>query len=364
MTRKCSLRPDDDIYTQAAYWGAILRSDDLTEAQSKAFDHWRAEHDGHAAAFSEVMETWRAAGMLSDDSDILKLRRAALRSSFMPPTQHPWMAIAAALFLCVFSVSIVMLATDYSPFSNSEEAAGPTTENVITFRRLVKNLHMVSTAVGERSTIMLEDGSTVNLNTDTTVRVAFAEGERRLFLLKGQAIFKVAHDAERPFVVYAAGRRVTALGTEFEVRIDRSEFAVTLLEGKVEVDDLRQKFTTGSEGDRTLAVAAPVELKPGERFASGSAAPSAISKEALARAISWREGRLDFESEALDVIVYEINRYSRRKVVLNDPSLAELRVSGSFKAGSVENFVAALTSIYPVQQEVSDQDSPILISWQ
>lgn len=364
MTRKCSLHPDDDIHTQAAYWGAILRSDDLTEAQSKAFDHWRAEHEGHAAAFSEVMETWRAAGMLSEDSDMLKLRRAALRSSFMPPTQHPWMAIAAAFFLCVFSVSIVIFATDYSPFSIGEEEAAPVTQEAKNFRLLVKNLNMVSTAVGERSTIMLEDGSTVNLNTNTSVRVAFDKEERRLFLLKGQAIFKVAHDAERPFVVYAAGRRVTALGTEFEVRIDRSEFAVTLLEGKVEVDDMRITLATTDQDRSAAAPVKSVELKPGERFASGSAAPATISKEALARAISWREGRLDFESEALDVIVYEINRYSHRKVVLKDPSLAELRVSGSFKAGSVENFVAALTSIYPVREDITDEDGPILITWQ
>lgn len=364
MTRKYSLRPDDDVDTQAAYWGAVLRSDDLSEAQRKAFDLWRAEDESHAAAFNNVIETWQIAGAFSDDDDILKLRRAALRSSFMLPATHPWIAVAAAALVCVFSVSVFVIATDFSPFANDVKKERTLTMDVAAVRTLVKNLHIVSTAIGERSTIMLEDGSTVDLNTDTSVRVAFDEGERRLYLLKGQAIFKVAHDADRPFVVFAAGRRVTALGTEFEVRIDRSEFAVTLLEGKVEVDDLR-KIVVPNNQDRSAALAVKsIELNPGERFASGNAAPSTISEEALARAISWREGRLDFESEALDVIVYEINRYSHRKVVLSDPSLAELRVSGSFKAGSVENFVAALTSIYPVKREDSNEGDSILISWQ
>lgn len=358
MTRKCSVRPDDDIHTQAAYWGAILRSDNLTEAQRKAFDHWRSEHADHQAAFDAVMEAWRMADGLADDDDVIKLRRAALRSSFVSSAGRPWIAIAAALFLCVFSASVLLLGADRISLPGGSETA-PVVRWEIAGARSV---NLLSTAVGERSTIMLEDGSTVDLNTDTAVRVAFSGDERRLYLLKGQAIFKVAHDRDRPFVVMAAGRRVTALGTEFEVRIDRSEFAVTLLEGKVEVDDLRVQFDAENV-ERAFVAAQPIELEPGERLTSGNNAPAAISDEALARAVSWREGRLDFESETLDVIIYEINRYSHRKVVLNDPSLAELRVSGSFKAGSVENFVTALTSIYPVEKEYGDSDDTILITW-
>src|SRR5690606_15701139 len=92
-----------------------------------------------------------------------------------------------------------------------------------------------STGIGQRSTVTLQDGSIVELNAQTRIKVAFGAERRSVQLLDGQAIFRVAKDASRPFVVHAGDREIIALGTAFDVRLDPSAMRVTLLEGKVAV---------------------------------------------------------------------------------------------------------------------------------
>src|SRR5690606_10338466 len=208
------------------------------------------------------------------------------------------------------------------------------------------------TDVGQRTTAVLADGSKVELNTDTELRVEFERGVRRVALLRGQALFDVAHDADRPFVVAAGGRTITALGTVFDVNLAGEGLSVTLVEGRVAI--------AGQAHEPGALPAEPRILVPGEQFVAIASRAEEVRPAAIERVTSWRRGRVVFENERLAEVIGEINRYSKRRLVLGDPALAELRVSGVFRTGSVANFSAALTASFPVRT-VADPASDTIV---
>ena len=218
-----------------------------------------------------------------------------------------------------------------------------------------------STRVGGMDTIALIDGSRVTLNTDTRIRVAFNDAERRIQLTKGEAFFDVAKDEARPFVVYAGDKRVVAIGTKFAVRRDRDDVQVVVTEGRVNL----------------VATDVPVSLLPGTlttarvRPAQDSSAPSTtfLSAGAIARTskaqvlvrpeasseadklLSWRAGYLVFENTALGDAVAEFNRYNTRKIVIEDEQIAAIVIGGRFRASNADAFLDLLQTGFPIDVE-------------
>jgi len=195
-----------------------------------------------------------------------------------------------------------------------------------------------ATAVGEHSTIPLQDGSTVVLDTSSKIQLSFTPVERAVRLIRGQALFEVAKNPSRPFVVYAGDRRIVALGTSFDVRLQDASVRVTLVEGRVAVDRVSAP-----------AFSRPTELTPGQQLIASPSSPVEVHHADMASVTSWREGRLMFSDEPLAAAVAEVNRYSRTKIVLADPALASLRISGVFRTGQITGFVAALETRFPLQ---------------
>ncbi|MGA0608404.1 FecR family protein [Phenylobacterium sp. VNQ135] len=191
------------------------------------------------------------------------------------------------------------------------------------------------TGVGEQRLLVLDDGSRVRLNTDSAVRVVFWGDTRRVYLNRGQAFFEVAHDPARPFLVDAGDAEVRALGTRFEVRRERDDVAVTLVEGRVRVEDDR---------GHVAELAPRQQLRVGEGGIS-DALPVASD------AVSWTTGRLVFHDTPLGAAVAEVNRYSTRKLELQGVGqLADEPVSGVFDAGDVEAFAAAVGQVYGLRR--------------
>ncbi|MEM8814489.1 MAG: FecR domain-containing protein [Pseudomonadota bacterium] len=325
-----------DLQQQAAYWFTVLRSEDCPAATRKAFELWLAEKPAHAEAYRAVEYSWEAAAFLENEPGLLELRHAALRKSVVRPSRRFWPAAGIAAVSLIAALTLIGRSAFEPVGSDSGSTLAARAGQAATGQS-------IATAVGERSTVMLDGGSSVELNTATALRVLFSAEQRQVFLLEGQALFDVESDHERPFIVFAGDRRVTALGTKFEVRVDRQDVTVTLLEGKVEVAEL--SLTAAPQHAEPVKA---IELEAGQRIDGDLNEARAISGDDLSRALSWRQGRLEFRDERLSDVIYEINRYSIDAVRLSDPKLGELRVSGSFKAGSVENFVSALTSIYPL----------------
>jgi len=195
--------------------------------------------------------------------------------------------------------------------------------------------------------LTLSDGSEVTLNYSTQVDVRFRKDARLVTVRGGEALFTVAHEKARPFRVSAGDGQVTALGTRFDVRSDAQGVAVTLLEGRIALDRAHQ-------GEH-------LELEPGDRV------QFAVAGQRLKRlrvdpgiAGSWSTGRLRFRATPLAEVLEEVNRYSRTRIRLADPSLGRLPISGTFAVGDTASVVDALKALLPVEA-VEREDGETLL---
>jgi transmembrane sensor len=207
-----------------------------------------------------------------------------------------------------------------------------------------------STEVGQRQTVPLRDGSKVELNTDTRLRVAVTRERRTVWLEHGEAYFEVTHDSTRPFVVLAGEHRVTVTGTKFSVRREGAEVQVKVIEGRVLLDALdATPYRASSEvigGD--IAIARAAETLVAERSAAE-----------VERALSWRQGMLSFDGWTLADAAREFNRYNRKKLIIADRGAGSIRLGGSFEASNVEAFARLLEQGFGLHVQV-DQDQIVI----
>jgi transmembrane sensor len=204
-----------------------------------------------------------------------------------------------------------------------------------------------ATPVGGFASVPMADGSKVTLNTDSQIRIALSDTERRVELTKGEAFFEVSKDPARPFIVRAGTKRVIAVGTQFSVRREGDDIEVVVTEGKVRVED-------GGAGQSYRANgSADVFLTPGSVARAGEAGVL-VQRKTLPEAeeqLSWRTGVLMFRDESLQEAIVEFNRYNVRKIVIQDPQIAALKIEGNFRATNVEAFVRLLENGFPVRAQ-------------
>ena len=196
-----------------------------------------------------------------------------------------------------------------------------------------------STETGERSLLVLADGSRITLNTASAVHADYTGRERRVTLVRGEAYFDVAKDPSRPFIVSAGLRQVIAVGTAFDVRLQEHKVKVTLVEGKVRI--LRVATPIAVDAAPIQSIPA-VMLEAGSALVAEDGAADRIEQIDTERATSWRSGKLVFDGERLVDVVAEMNRYSREKLEIADPALQGRKVSGVFEPTSGEAFAKAL----------------------
>lgn len=218
--------------------------------------------------------------------------------------------------------------------------------------RLVSNVELYRTGVGERRQITLTDGSHVTLNTASTIELAFNETQRRVRLVRGEALFEVAHDARRPFLVDAGAARFRALGTAFNVRMRPDVVELTVTEGIVGV--------VAEAGRGETPVGAKVAAGSGAVVRSGAVAPTALDGQNLRRRTAWQGGVLEFDGESLGQAVDEFNRYRRQPIVIGDARLEALRIGGRFEVDEADKFLAALTTSFPIEA-IRTADGGILL---
>ncbi len=341
---------------EAADWFARIAADDVSDDDYVRYRAWRDSDQAHAAAFDRVSRAWDIAGRHADTAEILEMRVAALaeRPDYGGGAVQAYkrVAIAACLALMVAIGAVLLnglprpgsqvdeplrIAEASSPAAQEtaiEELASPEPEVVGASLEFQSGY---STRIGQMARFELPDGSFIELNTASQVEVDYSTGQRDLRLVRGEAVFTVAKDADRPFVVTAGESRVVALGTIFSVRKTESDARVVLFEGSVRVD--KGNGTGGAKSAR---------LVPGDEVRIEANRPFAITKTQLSQAASWREGRLIFEQTPLRDVLEEFNRYSVQQHVLGDPGLGDFRVSGTFRIKSSEHFAATLEAGFPV----------------
>jgi transmembrane sensor len=189
-----------------------------------------------------------------------------------------------------------------------------------------------TTAVGEMRSITLPDGSVVELNTQSSLRTRFDERVRRVELVRGEAIFRVARDRARPFQVVTGATEIVAVGTAFNVYAEQSRTVVTVLEGRVRVTD-----------GLARAPVPEIELGSGEQAVIAPRQPIArVTLADASRVTSWTERRLIFEDATLAAVCEEFARYSPRLIRIDDATLAQRQITGVFDATDPASLVQFL----------------------
>ena len=284
---------------QAANWIARLGTRTISLDTVQAFAKWR-EIPENAEAYRRAEQLWAQSGALEGDPDI----QAALQQAQKRKPRRIGSREVRAIGL-----TAALAATLAAGFVFWE------------------GRNTYSTGVGEQRTLQLADGSRVRLDTASRMRVRFTAGERRIELTEGQALFEVAHNAARPFVVSTTDASVTAVGTVFEVRRVGSETRVILVSGAVDVA-------------QAAAPAAPQRLKPNQQSAirAGTARISTVNADV---ATSWTDGQLTFVDTPLADAVAEMNRYLTAPIILDAPSSANTPINGVFRSGDRSAFVSA-----------------------
>jgi transmembrane sensor len=189
------------------------------------------------------------------------------------------------------------------------------------------------TPIGGQRTITLDDGSKVELNTDTYIRARITADARTVWLERGEAFFAVAHDPQRRFVVHVGTRDVAALGTQFSVHRDGDRVEVAVLEGRVEVED-----TKGA------AAVSPVIVTRGDTVVTEGASVHVATNsiEHVDEVLSWRHGVLAFDQLTLAEAASQFNRYNKKKLIITDPAVGSVRIGGRFDANNVQAFARLL----------------------
>lgn len=220
-------------------------------------------------------------------------------------------------------------------------------------------------STAERRIVNLPDGSTVSLSAESIVEVDIAPTERNFVLKQGEALFDVAHDADRPFVVSAGEGRIQAVGTAFNVRLaDDAGVVVTVVEGVVKVEAGRNAAGQGRGGRGLVQLAtAGQQVRFGTRDRASMAGSVFITPpEAVdpGRYASWAEGLLRFEGEPLSQVIEEVNRHSATDIRLNDPSLASTPIYGVLHIGDVEGLKSIVADIGRIDRDKVSQKIEIV----
>lgn len=215
-------------------------------------------------------------------------------------------------------------------------------------------------SIGQVRHVDLRDGSSVQLDTRTSLAVAYDDSFRTIHLKEGEAFFSVFHDSTKPFIVYAGKYAVKAVGTAFSVRIQGdSRLDLTVTEGRVQVASLKAPATEGPVADLTRMkdVTSLVPVAAGQKLTLNDEEETVqrVEPARMEKELSWRDGMLVFDNDPLEEVVSKINRYSQVRIVISDPSIRGLKFGGYFKVGDVPAILTTMNQNFGLRVEkVSD----------
>lgn len=315
------------VRDEAAQWFVRLQAPVMGVEERRRFDAWLDEHPNHRDEIQLLQGIWSATDLLP---------RERLQALCAPPAKRPARrpllryAVAAGLLAVTIGLGL---------FSG----LGSTTDYSAEF----------ATALGERRHIALPDGSLIDLNSRSRVRIQFVHHQRRVELIEGQALFRVEHDVGRPFTVEAGNGQVTVTGTRFDVRRDVDKTRVAVEQGSVKVQG------------RDLSQASFVSLTAGlgtQIDAQGKVAtPYAIDADALT---AWRNGKLVFNNASLNEVAEEVSRYRAKPLRVGSAAVGNLRLTSVFRSDNPEALLKALPNILPVAVRTLDDGSQEIVARQ
>jgi transmembrane sensor len=296
------------IDDEAARWAVRLSAEPLSSEEQEELDSWQAADPRHQGALIRARAAWTGLDRFVALSGQGRARDSNLPVPASPQLNRRWVMAASLGVLSLMGIGAWVT--------------------------LQMRAESFVSRVGEQRRVVLDDGSTMLLNTATRAVTRFDEQRREVQMTQGEALFTVAKDPRRPFIVRIGEFRIMAVGTAFAVRADEARVDVTVTEGVVEL-------TQGGEG---ALVASPRRIAANQRASVTKTRPIEVrdvDAEEMQRRLSWRDGMVAFDGQPLSEAIAEINRYSNKRIVVADPILAGRPVVGIFQAADADAFSRA-----------------------
>lgn len=302
----------EEIRFAAGRWFERSQAPNWSAEDQAALDAWLTE-DAHKVAYLRIQNFWKRAERLTALRQPTEQHMRAARPS--DRNNGSWLRKTAATLVLAALVGVAW-----------QQLNIPKEDTYVT-------------PIGGHKIIAFKDGTSIELNTDTVLRISRNDGERKVWLDKGEAYFEIVHDAARPFIVMANGRKVTDLGTKFAVRQEVGKLSVSVIEGLVEV-------AAKDEKPQSL-------LKPGDVLTATKHNQTIIQKPVrnLRASLDWKHGKLFLDYATLSEAAAEFNRYNTRKLVIKDPKAAQLTIVGTFTARDLETFTTVANDLFGLKAE-------------
>ncbi|MBE9570820.1 MAG: FecR family protein [Proteobacteria bacterium] len=334
----------DKILEQAAYWYAETRDKNFSQDDRQELQNWLAENPEHQTAFDEIrqisvvvnelfpegspewedaLSRWVLTEKIPSSVTEGKYRKSTGRLIPFPRWQGIWkpaVAMAAMIVMVVLLRPVFM-----EMWSQHSEIA-------------VESFH---TAIGESREVVLEDGSRMKLNTNSTVTTKFSRNQRLVQLSEGEAFFNVVGDIKRPFLVCALSGEVRVLGTAFNVRNRREKVSVDVARGRVQVRKLGRR-ESGPGGAVVLKANQGVSYK---EWGNLGEVRASCTEEVLA----WQQDKLVFHSEPLSDVLKQVEDYYPVRLKLADSSLAGQCLTGTFENRSLEEILDSIQTAFDLK---------------
>lgn len=317
-----------DIAAEASVWIARLHGPDRSVQMERECLDWQKRSAAHRLAFEKCTDTWEDVSRVTVVDAFASARRS--------PTEHDGASSGGGGARWAAALAVGMLLAVGAMFLQPWRTAD-----------------VYSTGVGEQHVVILEDGTRLSLNTHSRVRVDIDAARRNVRVESGEALFEVAKDPRRPFVVQVASSEIVAIGTVFSVRLDAANsnesdsLSVLLIEGTVTLQALPKDRSDG------LAPAAMVSMQPGERVRLSRALESSIAtnvekdRPRIESVMAWKRSEAIFDDVSLSEAVAELNRYDRTPIVLvGGASLGDVRVSGVYRTGDTAGFARDVATLH------------------
>lgn len=342
-----SLETRDDVEKIAADW--VTRSDaGLTAAEQQVFQDWLGADARHADAFNHLSEAWSVFDRVQEGGVISAVLAGLAQRTRQRRARRMQVAAAAAVILFAGLLYVRI----------AEPALAPPREG------------RGQLAVSDRIR-RLPDGSVVELNAGAEIAVHYEADARRVTLVKGEAFFRVAKDAARPFFVESQGISVRAVGTAFSVQAQATSVEVVVQEGAVDVG--RSTATTSDNNPIRLGAGQKVvmralRLRPAMRVpaAAPEVAPlppvvENLSEQDLEQRLAWRDTRQEFNGTTLSEAVALLNRQNHVQIIIKDPAVGRLRVDGYFRTDNPEAFVRIVEGMLEGQLQAEQTDAHAIL---
>lgn len=310
--------PNSAADEQAALWAARLDGSSLSGAERALLDAWLAERPIHRTLLSQYCQ------FSTDLEEQLPALAAAGLIAMPEAKKNPRRSRKIIAFTAVVLAAAAAIAVVFWP------------------GRSTIPLQNLATAVAQRQSVTLPDGSHVELNAQTTLAMESNGAERRVRLADGEAFFEVSKDPSRPFIVETPSGSVRVTGTKFNVHTEPGlPFEVTVVEGSVQVRPSRAPAAETSS---------PYSLGPRDRLSADGQGVrvESLTRSALDATLAWRQGQAVFDGTPLKDALARFARYHGRGILIG-PEAASLQVGGQFSLDDLDGFLVAIQEFLPVQ---------------